>query len=173
MTTTDAQQTADYLAGMITTLQELQRLTDDHNNATAEEIKAGSDELAADLAESFGNHTNEEHAEQIAEINRLLADAKIIGDEYHSDEGLSYAESYAESALDIEIIGTLDKESGIWDADEIRLLMSFNGPDARIIYTGSNSWLTVQVAWWGKPITAGVYCPALAEYLNHLIECYA
>lgn len=175
MTTTDAQQTVDYLAGIVATIKELERLCEDYAGITADQIREETAELTIDLKELADEYTNDEAAEMAAEIEQRTTDAALIQTEYDADETRNYCATYVSSALDIEIFGQLDSDwtSAVWTPCEIRVLLSFGGPEARVIYKGSGAWVTVEVEWWCKPITEGVHAPHLSAYLYELLEMHA
>ena len=72
--------------------------------------------------------------------------------------------SFLAGALDIEIDGRFDSESGEWHVSDVAALISYGGPNVRYHVHGAGT-IRVSVAWWNDHADR-VIDSGLADYLD-------
>jgi hypothetical protein len=172
MTTTDQNLTTDYLNSILADVRKIDELSDRYAEfPTPEQIRNCADEMEAELYESPEIFTNEEKAEYRAEIDELRADAAWIQENLPDHDTNTYAMAYLADVLDLEVFAQWDQNDYRWEPSEIRALVAYGGPTARISYPGTGNYVTVTVTW-GDTATAETYAPAVADAMNELLEMH-
>jgi hypothetical protein len=174
MTTTDHNHTVEYAESVAHTIRRLEEIAGRWpENPTAHLLTVWADEWQHELQTYPERYTNAERADTWTDIENARADAAWLDENApdRDDESQSFADRYCETALEFTYHGTYNYSSKGWECDEVRVLISFGGPTARLIWHyNTDDAVTVAVSWWGDQHRINVYAPHLAEYLHSLTQ---
>lgn len=172
MTTTDQDLTTDYLDGILADVRRIDALTDRYPEfPTPDQIRDCADEMQTELNERPEMFTTKEKADYLRDIDELRSDAAWIDAHLPDHDTNTYAMAYLADVLDFEIFAQWDRSTNGWEPSEIRALVAYGGPTARISYPGIGNYVTVTVSW-GDTATAETYAPAVAEAMSELLEMH-
>ena len=100
---------------------------------------------------------NDMESADVASKAAALLDLDGLGDD---SEGFTIWDRYIGTALEITVTGSRSLHSYEWDVESVRLLVSFGGPNLRIV-SDHRDGVTLECWWWSDTVT--VRCPELVE----------
>lgn len=152
--------TADYADGIVRTLAALEELSAHDHETLMRLAEADSDDLEA--------------GEELAELE--LSDAALSEFEDLSDAGYLEnvdgrpVEAWLNSVLDITLRASRSLGAGQFQVDEVEVLVTCGGPDARVTFDGGSA--LVRVFWGSGRTERRVHAPAVNDAVWSLVEAY-